>query len=121
MKSGTDQNLVLASMGIVRSCAEAAECSQPRMNRTMVSDVRNCHMFQVRDVNLRDLTVCVTTQKHIHILSWKDSSFVLRQKISTSEVVTCMLMTPSSVIYGSGKVYELDTKNYQLQGTIFTH
>lgn len=102
-------------MGMVRSSAEAAECSQPKLNTSAVADLQNCHMFEVRDIDRGNLTLVVTTSKYIHVLSWKDSIFVLRQKISTPEVVTCMMMTPSSVIYGAGKIYELDTKNFQLQ------
>lgn len=113
---GDEQRLFMSSMGIVSACGEAAECSQPKISGSVVAEVQNCHMFEVRDVNQNDLTLCVTTSKHIHILSWKDSIFVLRQKISTPEVVTCMLLTPNSVIYGAGKLYELDTKNFQLQG-----
>jgi hypothetical protein len=105
-------------MGIVRTCAEAAQCSQPKMTGAVAAEIQNCHMFQVRDVDRGDLTLCVTSQKYIHILSWKDTRFILRQKIPTPEAAICMLMTPSSLIYGAGKVYELDTKNFQLNGKI---
>ena len=105
---------------MVRSCAEAAECSQPKISISSAissdSNISNCHMFRVRDLNVKDITLCVTTGKYLYILSWHETSFILRQRISTPDILTCMIMTPSSVIYGSNKFYEVDTKNFQVEG-----
>jgi hypothetical protein len=101
-------------------CAEAASCSKPSIDLVQVSNLENCCILKLRSRKLTytdDVILCVATVKHVHVLKWSSSEqFIVMKRINLREPVTCMQMTPNSVLFGSDAIFELDTGNFQLDG-----
>lgn len=109
----------MVHMGVLRVCAEAAACSQPKLTVDEIADIQSCHLFQVQVGVKGEVYIAAATPKHLHVLQWDGNAFVQKKRINTKETVTCIQMTQNSVIFGSDRVYELDIKNFQLEGLIF--
>lgn len=67
--------------------------------------------------------ICAAMPNKITILRYNDSlnKFCIKKEIETSEPCSCIHFTGYSIIIGTNKFYEMEMKQYVLEGRSATH
>ena len=106
---------------MLRSCAEAASCSKPKVKLNSINEqLERCHLFQVQKTTSRDTVLVVTTDTNINILFWDQDSFILRKSVATPIPVKGIMTTPNSIIFGCERMFELDINDFTMDGKSIT-
>jgi len=107
----------MVSYGLLKACAEAAECSKPKLTLEPVCHDKISHVNLIRSIcGTNNVFVVAATQSYLYVLEWTGGYLKLKKRVDTKEPVTCIHMTPNAVIFGSDKIYELDLKTFVREG-----
>jgi len=118
--TGSTRRLVGVQKGMLKVAAQAASCSMPSIDVVQIGDLKDISLISHRtfrgEFSSSQVCLCLATHKHLHLLSWNGEQFVPVKKINVRQNVTCMLISPFTVIFGSDNMWQLDIKNFELEG-----
>ncbi|ODN04085.1 Citron Rho-interacting kinase, partial [Orchesella cincta] len=112
---GPTRAVTTVYLGLLQSCAEAAECSSPRFNSDVVSKTKDCYILATRSKSSKDTIVAAASKNSLLICGWTTEGLVLVKQEIMKECITALLMTEHSVLFGNQSVLEIDTKTFQVE------
>ncbi|KAK3927456.1 Citron rho-interacting kinase [Frankliniella fusca] len=125
--SGKNRDLLYCEFGQLKSCAEAAECTQAALNTKRVFPT-NCNspescfqLLATAKPNQSGTTsdiLCAASTKRIFIFKWNTFSLTGFQQLKvleTQEPCSCILLTPHSIIVGCNKFFEIDAQDFSVE------
>lgn len=110
---GHQRNLSRINLGLLRVCAEAAECSKPKITSTQILKITNAYLFKLKYPHL-----VVAGEKYLKVLHQDpDDGLHIQFKIQTPTNVTSLLFTTTqqTLLFGTDLVYELDLQSGQVE------
>uniref|UniRef100_A0A673LCU6 non-specific serine/threonine protein kinase n=1 Tax=Sinocyclocheilus rhinocerous TaxID=307959 RepID=A0A673LCU6_9TELE len=124
MITGEERALCLVDIKRVKqSLAQSHLPAQPDLSPYVFEAVKGCHLFASGKIDTC-MCICAAMPNKITILRFNDTlnKFCIRKEIETSEPCSCIHFTGYSIIIGTNKFYEIEMKQYVLEGEmIHTH
>lgn len=115
--TGPDRVLSTVYFELMKSCAEAAECSEPKFTTEVVADTKDCYVFARRSNSLKDTIVAVANSNSLLLCTLSGNGLTVIKQIVVKDSITTLLMTPQTVLFGNHSVFEVDTNSFQVEGT----
>ncbi|XP_038054827.1 citron Rho-interacting kinase-like isoform X3 [Patiria miniata] len=117
MTVGPERRLCFADLTHLKTMASQASVTEAVINYTPIENIQACHLFAYGAVN-GAAYICAATPQKIRILKHSKlngvSKFSTRKEINTSEPCSCLLFTPSSLLAGTDRFYQIDLDQYQI-------
>lgn len=106
--------------GLLKSCAEAAECSQPKLETKAVTHTQDCYLLAGKCGDKWENTrVAAASNKGLFLcqMGSQGQELIVKRQFLFKVPITTMLMTgDQSVLVGVDTVWELDTKTFEMEG-----
>ncbi|XP_016411669.1 citron Rho-interacting kinase [Sinocyclocheilus rhinocerous] len=118
MITGEERALCLVDIKRVKqSLAQSHLPAQPDLSPYIFEAVKGCHLFASGKIDTC-MCICAAMPNKITILRFNDTlnKFCIRKEIETSEPCSCIHFTGYSIIIGTNKFYEIEMKQYVLEG-----
>ncbi|XP_029682238.1 citron Rho-interacting kinase isoform X2 [Takifugu rubripes] len=117
MITGEDRALCLVEIKKVKqSLSQSHLPTPPDLNPFVFETVKGCHLFSSGKID-NGTCICAAMANKITILRHNESlnKFCIRKEIETSEPCSCIHFTGYSIVIGTNKFYEIETKQYVLE------
>ncbi|CAL8115584.1 unnamed protein product [Orchesella dallaii] len=112
---GPLRTLTTVYLGLLKTCAEAAECSNPKFTSEVVPRTKDCYLLATRSKSSKDTFVAAASKTSLLLCSWTEAGLALVKQEVMKECITALLMTEHSVLCGNQTVLEIDTKTFQVE------
>ncbi|KAL6257978.1 hypothetical protein P5V15_011574 [Pogonomyrmex californicus] len=114
MIAGEYRELVYCNLRLLKNNALAADCSRPAIStKSVLSISDSCHLYQ-----LQGEILCAATTSHVILLKWRigedTGEFIGLRELDTQEPCSCAIFTPSLLIVGCHKFFQIDLHTYSV-------